>query len=152
MPRAVSRVVQADMLDAKTPPDVIIRPEARRPELDPTLGIPVTVQRQQTPRHRLAVVGDSLSHGFQSGAIFNTPLSYPALIAQALGWPNFRFPRYGGPGDGLPLNLERLVRELEQRFGDKLDWWEFAPGLVFVREFLDRVEDYWERGEGTILP
>ncbi|MFM7425668.1 MAG: hypothetical protein ACKO7W_11860, partial [Elainella sp.] len=47
---------------------------------------------------------------------------------------------------------ERLVRELEQRFGDKLDWWEFAPGLVFVREFLDRVEDYWERGEGTILP
>jgi hypothetical protein len=148
MPPAVT----PDMLDAKTPSDVIIRAEARRPVTDPTLGISVNVNRSGTPRHRLVTLGDSLTHGFQSGAIFNTRLSYPVLIAQAMGWSSLRYPSYGGPGDGLPLNLERLVRELERRFGDTLDWWEFAPGLVVVRDFLDQVEDYWERGEGAVLP
>jgi hypothetical protein len=145
--------VTPDMRDPKTPDDVIVRAEARRPEIDPTLGIPVTLQPAGTPKHRLVSIGDSLTQGFQSGAIFNTGLSYPQIIATELGWSQqFRYPVYGGPGDGLPLNLERLAREIEQRFGDKLDWWEFAPGLVFVREFLDRVEDYWERGAGSIAP
>ncbi len=146
-------VVTPDMLDSKTPPDVVIRAEARCPETDPTLGIPVQIQRENTPRHRLVAIGDSLTQGFQSAAIFNTSLSYPALIAQELGWKSqFRFPTYGGPGDGLPLNLEKLVRLLEQRFGDTLDWWEFAPGLLVVRDFLDQVEDYWERGTGNLFP
>ena len=148
MPRAVT----ADMLDPKTPPDVIIRAQARRPETDPTLGIPVQVSLQGQPKHRLVTIGDSLTQGFQSGAIFNTSLSYPALIARELGWAEFRFPQYGGPGDGLPLNLEYLVRQLERRFGDTLDWWEFAPGLVFVRDLLDQIEDYWERGAGRSIP
>jgi len=148
----MARVVTADMLDAKTPPDVIIRTEARRPETDPTLGIPVRVNSQGSPRHRLVTIGDSLTQGFQSGAIFNTALSYPALIARELGWAEFRIPHYAGPGDGLPLNLEYLVRQLERRFGDTLDWWEFAPGLVFVRDLLDQIEDYWERGAGRVVP
>lgn len=144
--------VTPDMLDSKTPPDVIIRPESRRPEIDPTLGVTVKPTWQGTPPHRLVTIGDSLTQGFQSGAIFNTKLSTAAMIAKELGWNQFRFPSYGGPGDGLPLNLERLVRELGKRFGDTLDWWEFAPGLVVVREFLDQIEDYWERGEGSALP
>lgn len=149
----MQRAITPDMLDAKTPPDVIIRSEARRPETDPTLGISVQVNRQGTPRHRLVTIGDSLTHGFQSGAIFNTGLSYPRIIAAEMGWDTqFRYPTYNGEGDGLPLNLERLARELEQRFGEKLDWWEFAPGLLAVRSFLDRVEDYWERGAGSIPP
>jgi hypothetical protein len=148
MPRAVT----PDMLVAKTPADVIIRTEARRPEPDPTLGIAVKVDHQGTPKHRLVTIGDSLTQGFQSGAIFNTQLSYPALIAQTLGQTSFRYPAYGGPGNGLPLNIELLVRELERRFGDTLDWWEFAPGLIAVRDLLDRIEDYWERGEGSSLP
>ena len=32
------------------------------------------------------------------------------------GLDRFRFPRYGGPG-GLPLNIELLLRTLEERFG-----------------------------------
>jgi hypothetical protein len=148
MPRAVT----ANMLDAKTPPDVVIRAESRRPITDPTLGIPVNINREGTPTHRLVSLGDSLTQGFQSGAIFNTALSYSALIAQMLGKIDFRFPSYGGPGDGLPLNLERLVRELERQFGDTLDWWEFAPGLIAVRQFLDEIEDYWERGPGSAVP
>jgi hypothetical protein len=134
------------------PSDVIIRREARCPETDPTLGITVDIDQTGTPQHRLVTIGDSLTQGFQSGAIFNTALSYPALIAQELGWKAFRYPTYEGPGFGLPVNLEYLIREIEQRFGDTLDWWEFAPGLVIVRELLDKIEDYWERREGAIVP
>jgi hypothetical protein len=145
--------ITPDMLDTKTPDDVVIRPEARRPETDPTLGISVALDRQGTPRHRLVALGDSLTQGFQSGAIFKTNLSYPALIAQESGWANsFRYPTFAGPGDGLPLNLERLVRDLAQQFGDQLDWWEFVPGLARARDWIDKLEDYWERGKGSTIP
>ena len=147
------RAVTPDMLDAKTPPDVIIRTEARRPETDPTLGIPVTVDRTGTPRHRLVTLGDSLTHGFQSGAIFKTNLSYPSLIAQELGWQNqFRYPTYNGPGDGLPLNLESLARAIESRFGDKIDWYEIPGAALFVNGYLNDIENYWERGAGSVPP
>ncbi len=133
--------------------DVVIRPEARKPVTDPTLGISVSVNRTGTPRHRLVSIGDSLTHGFQSGAIFNTGLSYPVLIAEALGWKSsFRYPTYNGPGDGLPLNLESLARSLEQRFGGNVDVLELVPTLLFLRDYLDKIEDYWERGDGSRPP
>ncbi|URD48281.1 hypothetical protein [Chroococcidiopsis sp. CCNUC1] len=148
----MAKPVTDDMRDLKTPDDVIIRAEARKPETDPTLGIGVQVNREGTPRHRLVTIGDSLTQGFQSGAIFNTQISFPALIAREMGWTEFRYPTYNTPGDGLPLNLERLVRELEQKVGDRIDVWNFIPTLLFLRNYLDKLEDYWERGEGTILP
>lgn len=141
--------VTADMRDPKTPPDVIIRAEPRQPESDPTLGISVNVDRQGNPKHRLVSIGDSLSHGFQSGAIFNTGLSCPAIIASELGFQEFRYPTYKSPGNGLPLNLETLARELEAKYNKNLDWWEILPGLLFLRGFLDKAEDYWERGAGA---
>jgi len=135
------------------PDDVVIRSEARKPVTDPTLGISVSVNRTGTPRHRLVSIGDSLTHGFQSGAIFNTGLSYPVLIAEALGWKSsFRYPTYNGPGDGLPLNLESLARSLEQRFGGNVDVLELVPTLLFLRDYLDKIEDYWERGDGSRPP
>jgi hypothetical protein len=135
------------------PDDVIIRREARKPITDPTLGIPVAVNRSGTPRHRLVTIGDSLTHGFQSGAIFNTKLSYPVLIAEALGWkPHFRYPTYNSPRDGLPLNFETLARAIEQRFGENLDFWELAPAVLFLRGYLDEIQDYWERGDGSRPP
>lgn len=135
------------------PDDVIIRSEARKPVTDPTLGIQVSVNQTGTPRHRLVTIGDSLTHGFQSGAIFNTGLSYPVMIAEALGWePSFRYPTYNGPGDGLPLNFENLARALEQRFGGNVDVLEILPTLLFLRDYLDKVEDYWERGDGSRPP
>ncbi|MBF2027664.1 MAG: hypothetical protein IGS48_12995 [Oscillatoriales cyanobacterium C42_A2020_001] len=143
------RTVTSNMLDSKTPNDVEIRAEARKPITDPTLGIAVTPNRSGTPRNRLVVLGDSLSHGFQSGAIFKTNLSYPAMIARELGWQGLRYPTYDGPGDGLPLNFEAIGRQLEKRFGNNLDIWEFLPLLLFLRDFLDDVEDYWERGAGS---
>lgn len=148
----MAKPVTPDMLDPKTPEDVKIQPEAREPVTDPTLGIPVQVNRQGTPRHRLVTIGDSLTHGFQSGAIFNTNLSYPAIIAKEMGWNQLRYPTYNGPAQGLPLNLEHLARQIEKKFGETVQWWEFASFLSFVRDYLDASEDYWERGEGSAFP
>ncbi|MQA16347.1 MAG: hypothetical protein GEV09_20025 [Pseudonocardiaceae bacterium] len=123
----------------------------RRPVDDPTLGIEVDVAREGSPHNRLVSIGDSLTHGFQSGAVFNTDLSYSAIVAHELGWPQLRYPVYAGPG-GLPLNIELLLRELADRFGGDLDWWEVPPALFAARQFADRVEDYWERGPGAAVP
>jgi hypothetical protein len=138
--------------DAKTPADVIINFETRKPVLDPTLGIPVQVNKIGNPEHRLVTIGDSLTHGYQSGAIFNTGLSYPAIIARELGWSGFRYPTYDGPNNGLPVNLETLANQLSQKFGDRLNWWEYVSAVLTLRGDLDAVEDYWERGEGSRLP
>jgi hypothetical protein len=134
-----------------TPNEVDVTGEAREPVWDPTLGIPVEIVWQGTAAHRLVTIGDSLTHGFASGAVYQTDLSYSAIIADELGWDGLRYPRYGGPG-GLPLNLELLTRELDQHFGATLDWWELPMALFRGRQFMDQVEDYWERGAGAVVP
>ncbi|MEU6229037.1 hypothetical protein [Streptomyces sp. NPDC047042] len=129
-------------------------PIPRTPEQDPRLGIAFDPPWKSAPRptHRLVAIGDSLTHGFQSGAIFNTDLSYPAIIAHELGWADrFRFPRYDGFG-GLPFNIEMFLRDLEARFGRDVDWWETVPALLHARRSMDKAEDYWERGPGSVLP
>lgn len=98
------------------------------------------------PTHKLAVLGDSLSQGFMSGAIHRTDISYPAMIARALGG-EFDAPRFEGEG-GLPLNIELLLRNMSERFGERINWHEAVPMLARSRGFMDRVEDYWERGRG----
>lgn len=134
------------------PDDVEIRSEARTPEWDSTVGVPLDVERRGTPKHRLVTIGDSLTHGFQSGAIFNTDISYPAIIAWELGWcDRFRFPRYPAFG-GIPLNIELIVNELEHHFGDKVSWWELPAALYRVRQHLANSENWWERGPGAEPP
>lgn len=118
---------------------------------DPTLGIPVVSDWQGTPRHRFVSIGDSITHGFRSGAVFETDLSYSAIIAHQLGWDGLRYPHYDGPG-GLPLNIERMMRELEQHFGADINWWELPAAVWRARQFMDQVEDYWERGPGSTPP
>jgi hypothetical protein len=133
------------------PEEIDVTTQAREPVWDPTLGIPVETAWQGTPAHRLVSIGDSLAQGFASGAVFQTDLSYSAIIADELGWNGLRYPRYGGPG-GLPLNLELLMRELESHFGAELSLWELPLALFRGRQFMDEVEDYWERGPGSVLP
>lgn len=141
-----------DMRDRKTPPEVDIQPEARKPQTDPTLGVnDVDVKRDSNPPHRLVTIGDSITHGFQSAAIFNTHISYPAIIAYEMGWSGLRFPTYDAPGNGLPINLEWLAGKINQEFGDRIDWWEL-PAVFSLRKYLDEIEDYWERGAGAKLP
>jgi len=124
---------------------------ARVPVDDPSLGRPVTSSHKGTPPHRLVAIGDSLTHGVQSGAVYFTNLSYPAIIADQLGWAGYRRPQYQGRG-GLPLNIELILRELEHRYGPSIDLWEVPLALFRVRNLMDEIEDYWERGPGSITP
>lgn len=134
------------------PAGVEITRTARRPEERSDVGVPVEVEARGLPRHRLVAIGDSLTHGFQSGAIYNTDLSYPAVIAWELGcYEHFRHPHYPGFG-GIPLNLELLVRDLEQRFGDELSASEFPAALFHTRHRLAESEHWWDRGPGSVLP
>jgi hypothetical protein len=140
-----------------TPSEVRIRGRPREPVTDPTLGIEVPSGQPLRPaRHRLVTIGDSLTQGALSAAVHRTDLSWPAIAAYELGLgpEDFRFPTYEwptGPG-GLPLDLERFVRAFEKRFGDRLDFWEVVAAGLWTRDYLDRVEDYWERGRGAATP
>jgi hypothetical protein len=129
------------------------RNEARKPVWDPTVGVSnVNIKVESEPPHRLVTIGDSLTHGFQSGAVFRTDVSYPAIVAYELGClEQFRYPTYDGVG-GLPLNIELLLRTLEERFGITLNWYETPLALFDIRQYMDRVEDYWERGPGAVAP
>ena len=137
------------------PASLVINHEPRRPELDPTLNIAVDVDRTGSPRNRLVTIGDSVTQGFMSGAIFRTDLSWPAVVAFELGdFAGFRRPVYeapSGPG-GLPLDFERALRSFESEFGPKLDWHEIVRAAGWLHGYLDRVEDYWERGDGAKTP
>ncbi|MDQ3238822.1 MAG: hypothetical protein M3Q54_14995 [Actinomycetota bacterium] len=144
--------LDASMLDPNTPDEVRVTDSPREPVEDPALGIEVPVNREGTPLNRLVTIGDSLTHGFQSGAIFNTDISWPMIVAHEIGWAkHFRYPTYYGFG-GLPLNLEFLIRELEDGFGDRARFWELPLALFRARQFMDRVEDHWERGPGASVP
>jgi hypothetical protein len=140
----------------ETPDEVQIRTSPREPVTDPTLGIDLPRPPARQAEHRLVTIGDSLTHGFMSAAVHRTDLSWPAIAAYELGLTadQFTYPVYEwpvGPG-GLPLDLERLARSLEDRFGDRLDFWEIVTAGLWLHDYMDRVEDYWERGPGSRTP
>jgi hypothetical protein len=151
----ISKNVTAEMIDPDFPQEVkdVITANPKTPEFDPILGIPVPAKGSHaTPPHRLVTVGDSLTQGYQSGAIFNTDLSYPMTIAWEMGWDRqFRRPASFSAYGGMQSNIEYYLRHLESRFGDRLDWWETAPAVFAVRQLMDENEDYWERGAGNNL-
>jgi hypothetical protein len=148
----------AEYLDARTPPDVIVTDVAPPRITDPRLGVPLgtppvgTPPPPATPARRLVVVGDSLSHGVSSGAVFHTDQSWPAQVAAALGVVDFTFPTYGGPLDGLPFNIESLLRQMRQSFGDDISLLEKLRLPTVLHRIVDANEDYWERGAGSAPP
>jgi hypothetical protein len=119
-------------------------PEIRPGVVDPTFGIDVERPApQQPPAHRLVAIGDSLTQGFKHFAIFDTAVSWPAIVAHQLGiLDRFRFPTFPGPG-GHPLNLERVARELSANL--------LGTGIK-VWHLMDEVEDWYERGPGAAFP
>ncbi|HXQ61289.1 MAG TPA: hypothetical protein VN796_03085 [Acidimicrobiales bacterium] len=125
-----------------TPGDVTITWEAREPVTDPTLGVPVTVTDRDSA-HRLVTVGDSITQGFQSLAISKTNLSWPALVARALGLSDseFRYPTYDGFG-GLPFNLEFCVRGLQKRFG-RLDLIKDPLAAAWLLHVALEIKHWW---------
>lgn len=147
----------SEYLDPSTPSEVVVTDVVRPRVTDPTAGVPLGppgpgVPRAPTPaKHRLVAVGDSLTHGMSSGAVFFTERSWPALVAGALG-AELAVPHYGGPLDGLPLNLEKLLKDLQEEFGTSLSLLEALRAPLALHRLADANEDYWERGEGSRPP
>lgn len=136
----------AEYLDPATPPDVVVTESARPLITDPTLGVPLAPGGPPAiaAKHPLVTVGDSLTHGMSNGAVFFTDRSWPALVAQHIGADQFRFPGYGGPLDGLPLNLEALGRRLQDTFGGDINIIETLRLPFRLQGLIDGNEDYWE--------
>jgi hypothetical protein len=102
---------------------------------------------------KLFTIGDSISQGFMSLAAARTELSFSTLIARSLGLipgtDNYPIPIWGA--GGIPLNIESLFRTLQRKYGTDISGRiEWPLAVVTVNEFLDDVEDYYERGGGNI--
>ncbi|KMQ50078.1 hypothetical protein CHISP_3032 [Chitinispirillum alkaliphilum] len=102
--------------------------------------------------HKIVSVGDSMTMGFKSGAIYEPHLSYPSLISLALGTQDeFTYPKFDGGENigGLPLNLETIIEILSEKFPKGLKLYNYLPSVFTVNRHIARVEKYWERGEGN---
>jgi hypothetical protein len=101
--------------------------------------------------HKLAAIGDSLTMGFCSGAIYKTQDSYPSMIARALGiGDSFLSPAFdidNGTTGGFPLNIEMLLNNLETHYPKGLNFFRFIQSLFTVNSFMHKVEKFWERSD-----
>ncbi|HTD33427.1 MAG TPA: hypothetical protein VK665_07200 [Candidatus Elarobacter sp.] len=148
-----ANVAPPELRAPNTPKSVVVTLEAARPFTESDLGIAVRPRPARAAKHRLVTLGDSLTHGFQSGAIFNTDRSWPAQVAAAGGFfSSFLHPHYDKYG-GLPLNLEYLVRELQTEVGGDLhDPFTFVRAVLWLHGTLADICHYWQDGDGAIVP
>lgn len=102
--------------------------------------------RKKDPKHKLVVIGDSLSQGFKNGGIYRTDINFPSFIARCFDPPpEFIQPSFTAQA-GIPLNLEVLLRGIVDEFGENLEWNEFIGAASHTLKTLKRVKKYWEGG------
>jgi len=102
--------------------------------------------RKKDPKHKLVVIGDSLSQGFNNGGIYRTDINYPSFLARCFEpSPQFDQPNFTAQA-GIPINLEVLVRGLSDEFGSEIDWTEYVPAATHTFKTLKRIKKYWEGG------
>ncbi len=99
---------------------------------------------------KLFTIGDSVSQGFMSLAAARTDNAYSTLIAQQLGLElktaDYKYADWNI--EGIPLNLEYIMRELQSRYGSNIGGFEWLTVLQTLNRIVDRAEDYYERGNG----
>lgn len=100
--------------------------------------------KSKTSKHRLVAMGDSMAQGFKNGGIYRTDLSFPAILARAMG-NNIRFeiPSFSAQA-GIPINMEVLIRGLEEEFGSDLNLLNSVQAGRHVYSTLKRIKSYWE--------
>ena len=114
------------MSDCTTiPGELEIHTAPREPVTDPTLGIDLPEPAGPAPAHRLVAIGDSLTHGFMSAAIYRTDVSWPAIVAyedinaaQAGTWTQWTIPLQSFADQGINLtNVDTLAVGLGTKAG-----------------------------------
>lgn len=98
---------------------------------------------------KLFTIGDSISQGFMSGAAACTNLCYSTIIADQLGATNYHYPTW--EKGGQPVNIEDVFRKLQRRLGKDISGlFEWPIALNLINNYIDEVEDYYERGQGNL--
>lgn len=89
-------------------------------------------------------MGDSMAQGFKNGGIYRTDLSFPAIIARAMGNSAKFEARSFSAQAGIPINIEVLIRGLEEKFGDEINLYNSIPAGREMYRTLRRIKSYWE--------
>ncbi|MCC5913153.1 MAG: hypothetical protein JJU46_02150, partial [Balneolaceae bacterium] len=88
--------------------------------------------RRRSYKHRLAAMGDSMAQGFNNGGIYRTELSFPAILARSLGKSTkFDAPSFTAQA-GIPINMEVLIRGLEEELGSEITLWNSVQAGRYV--------------------
>jgi hypothetical protein len=98
---------------------------------------------------KLFTIGDSISQGFMSAGAAKPQFSYNALLAKALGALDYSFLRWDARYH-LKVDLELILRALEERFGSDIRGLEWPFAVKCINEVVDLAEDYYERGPGRL--
>lgn len=102
--------------------------------------------KKKQPKHKLVVVGDSLSQGFNNGGIYRTDINFPSFIHRCFDpAPTFDQPSFTAQA-GIPVNLEVLIRGLSEEFGNEIEWNEYPGAASHTFKTLKRIKKYWEGG------
>lgn len=89
-------------------------------------------------------MGDSMAQGFKNGGIYRTDLSFPAILAKAMGtFSSFDLPSFSAQA-GIPINLEILIRGLEEKYSDGIVLGNSIGAGAEIYKTLRRIKSYWE--------
>ena len=139
------------LLPPGTPDEVVERAKRapRVPVFDPRVGrgpVAAPGAREQ----RIVVLGDSLSHGFQSGAIYQHRAVVPGADRPGAGLVRRSSATRSttGPAAGCRSTSSSCCATSSGATARTVDAWELRGALLRVRAVMDAVEDYWERGAG----
>jgi len=89
-------------------------------------------------------MGDSLAQGFKNGGIYRTDLSFPSILSRAMGEDvHMELPSFSAQA-GIPINMEILIRGLEEKLGDEINLLNSVQAGHHVYSTLKRIKSYWE--------
>lgn len=95
-------------------------------------------------KHKLVAMGDSMAQGFKNGGIYRTDLSFPAILAKAMGSSQaFEIPSFSAQA-GIPINLEILIRGLAEKYHDGITIGNSIGAGAEIYKTLRRIKSYWE--------
>lgn len=101
-------------------------------------------RKKHSNKYKLVTLGDSLTQGFKNGGIYRTDLSYPAFLARCFEPSNhFDQPLFTAQ-TGIPVNLEMLIRDLEDRYGSHIEMGEYLSAGRQLYTTVRRIKNYWE--------
>ena len=102
--------------------------------------------KKKEAKHKLVVIGDSLSQGFNNGGIYRTDINFPSFIHRCFEpKPDFDQPIFTAQA-GIPLNIEVIVRGLSEKYGDEIDLTEALSASKYMFTTFKRIKKYWEGG------